>query len=137
MPLGVSDVTDGGLYVAARLAEGSEVVVFHEYAASLVHQVEVKLIVHLLRELLYKGILLGVYIIMVHARGCRETGVHIAGHRLNAVYRDVVMQESVKFLGQHLSIERYTGIEMCSHLSGMHTGIRSTRSRHRDGLAQQ
>ena len=69
MPLGMSDVTDGGLHIAASLAESAEVVVLQQDASCLVHALEVELVVHLLRELLDKGVLLGVDVIMVHARG--------------------------------------------------------------------
>ena len=137
MPLGMGYMAKCGLHVAASLAESAEVLVLAKETPCLVHQVEIKMIVHLLRIATGKGILVGVYIIMICTRTSRETSVHVWCNLMDTAYADVVRQQTIKFHSERVRLEVGIRIEMGSHRAGMNTSIGASGPRHTNGLAQK
>ena len=70
-----------------------------EHLGSLVHRLEVQLVVQLARILAQEGRLVGVYIIMIRATLGREAGMHVVADRLHAPDADVLRQRMVELIG--------------------------------------
>ena len=119
------------------LAEGPEVVIACQHPPSLVHQVEVELIVDETGMLPHKGVFAGMDIIMIGARLGAESGVHILRHLSHFSHADVRRQQAVEFIGELAAVYCHLGIEVCRHVPGMHAGIGASRPHHLGRLAEQ
>ena len=63
--------------------------------------------------------------------------MHVGGHWLNAIYSNVVGQQAVELLCQHIGVELGASVEMGGHAAGMDSGVCAPCSGDADFLAQQ
>ena len=111
------------LHVRACLAERREIGDGEKMRRCLVHQPEIEVVVCLKRIASQKRRLVCVYIIMICARLCAETCVHIVADWLDAMDGDVGRHEAVETAGHLLMVDRLGDIEMRCHLAGMDAGV--------------
>ena len=88
-------MTDGGLVVAACLAECRIIFVLQEILSRLIHLFEVEGIVHLQGIVAFEWVFSCMYIIMIGTRGGREAGVHLGIYLPHFIDGDVAWQDPV------------------------------------------
>ena len=137
MPLCMGYLTERGLDIASGFAKRTEIVIFHQYSPSLIHESEIELIMHLQAKLLAKGILAVVDIIMVGSGGSRKTSMFIGSNRLYLRNSYIVWQYAIEALDHVYTIENNLSIEMCSHLACMNSCVSSSCSCHVNILTEK
>ena len=119
-------MADGGLHVGVRLAESAEIIVLQQQSCRPVHGLEIQVVVQLKAIGTRKGVLHGVQIIMVGARGGRKAGMQFIIHAFHPVHGNVARKQLVQPVGHLLTVYGHIPVEVGHHHAGMHAGIGSS-----------
>lgn len=105
VPVGIGEVADVGLDLGVEFGEGGEVFVLHEYVGTLVHEVDVGVVVDAAVEALLEGKPKVGDMVLVGAGGGIEAGVGIGLDGEDGEDGEVGRQEAVEFEGELLGVD--------------------------------